>query len=64
MANSRGWQSIIRFKDAQGKVRFGDPNSDLTKATIWEGSDVLQLSKTENTAEVKEVGYVDEGCFS
>lgn len=49
------WNSIIRFKDVDGTVRYGEPSSDLKSARIWSGSDILSLSLTDETSEVVQV---------
>ena len=49
------WNSIIRFKDASGKVQYGEPDAKFKQATVYDGNDILSLTKTDNTAEVAEV---------
>ncbi|KAK5745981.1 hypothetical protein LTR17_001111 [Elasticomyces elasticus] len=56
MASSPQWKSIIRFKDNDGQVLYGEPlGDDLKKATVFEGSDILSLTKTDKIVEVSEV---------
>jgi len=52
---SAPWKSIIRFKDSNGDVLYGEPDQGLKKATVYEGNDVLSLNRTEKTADVAEV---------
>lgn len=55
MATAQAWKSLIRFKDANGQVQFGEPDEDLKTATILQGSDILNLNKTTDVAQVQEV---------
>ncbi|KAI9692383.1 MAG: hypothetical protein M1822_006614 [Bathelium mastoideum] len=50
------WKSLIRFKDSQGTTQYGEPlDSEYSKATIFSGPDLFSLSKTSETADVKEL---------
>ena len=50
------WKSLIRFKDTQGNVHYGEPlDSKFTKATLFTGPDLFSLSKSSDTADVAEV---------
>ncbi|TKA79332.1 hypothetical protein B0A55_03454 [Friedmanniomyces simplex] len=50
------WKSVIRFKDQDGHVLYGEPeDGSLTKATVYEGNDLLSLTKTEKSAEIAEI---------
>ncbi|KAK4954230.1 2-keto-4-pentenoate hydratase 2-oxohepta-3-ene-1,7-dioic acid hydratase [Elasticomyces elasticus] len=56
MASSPQWKSIIRFKDSNGQVLYGEPlGDDLKKATVFEGGDILSLTKSDKVVEVGEV---------
>ncbi|KAK5696519.1 hypothetical protein LTR97_007822 [Elasticomyces elasticus] len=56
MASSPQWKSIIRFKDSNGQVLYGEPlGDDLKKATVFEGDDILSLTKSDKVVEVGEV---------
>ena len=47
------WKSIIRFRDGDGQVRFGEPlNDDLKRATNWSGDSVLDLTATKEESDV------------
>ncbi len=64
MAHQSNWDRLIRFKDADGQVRYGEPNASLDKATVWEGGNILELRKTDQSAEVKEVRVTGLRCRS
>ncbi|KAF2237210.1 putative fumarylacetoacetate hydrolase [Viridothelium virens] len=50
------WKSLIRFKDAQGKIQYGEPlDSEFSRATVFSGPDVFSLNKTSDIADVKEL---------
>ncbi|TKA52288.1 hypothetical protein B0A55_11417, partial [Friedmanniomyces simplex] len=50
------WKSVIRFKDQDGHVLYGEPeDGSLAKAIVYEGNDLLSLTKTEKSAEVAEI---------
>ncbi|KAL9077346.1 MAG: hypothetical protein Q9157_003382 [Trypethelium eluteriae] len=52
------WKSLIRFKDAQGKIQYGEPlDSEFSRATVFSGPDVFSLNKTSDIADVKEVNF-------
>ena len=55
MPTAQAWKSLIRFKDANGQVQFGEPDEDLKTATILQGSDIFNLTKTTDVAQVQEV---------
>ena len=55
MSGTRGWQSLIRFEDSTGQVRYGEPEDDLKRATVWQGDSLLQLLETDNVVDVKQV---------
>lgn len=55
MANQASWKCLIRFRDRDGDIRYGEPDEDLKKATIWKGNDILKISKTSEVVDVKEV---------
>ena len=56
MSSTPAWKNLIRFKDSNGKINFGEAdNDDLQAATIWEGESILNLTKTENQTDVAEV---------
>ncbi|KAK3664083.1 hypothetical protein LTR22_005047 [Elasticomyces elasticus] len=56
MASPPQWKSIIRFEDNNGQVLYGEPlGDDLSKATVYEGSDILSLTKSDKVVEVGEV---------
>ncbi|KAK3069643.1 hypothetical protein LTR53_011866 [Teratosphaeriaceae sp. CCFEE 6253] len=52
---STQWKSIICFKDSDGNVLYGEPDEKLKKVTVYDGDDLLSLTRTERTAEVAEV---------
>lgn len=65
MASKQQWKSVIRFKDAQGRVRYGEPTVDLKKATLLEGDDVCNLSfKTREVVDVAEVSKSSQPSVS
>ena len=45
----------MRFKDANGKIYYGEPSTDLASATVWEGADLWHLSRTEEIVKVAQV---------
>lgn len=50
------WKSLIRFKDNQGNIQYGEPlDAGFSKATVFAGPDLFSLSKTSETIDVKEV---------
>ena len=55
MSATPEWNRLIRFQDVAGKVRYGEPNDDFKSATVWEGDDMLQLSRTADVVDVSEV---------
>ncbi|KAI9741311.1 MAG: hypothetical protein M1834_003028 [Cirrosporium novae-zelandiae] len=49
------WGSLIRFKDQNGLICFGEPDAEFKRARIWVGSSVERLLKTESVRNVAEV---------
>lgn len=54
------WKSLIRFKDGSGTIRYGEPDADLKTAVLYDGNDILTLSRTNRQAEVVEVNLVND----
>ena len=53
------WKSLIRFKDSSGNIKYGEPDANLKSATVYDGSNILNLRQTQQKADVIEV----RGCF-
>lgn len=43
MASALSWNSLIRFRDPENRIFYGEPDDNLKAATIWEGSSILNL---------------------
>ena len=55
MSSNKQWSSLIRFKDTNGEVKFGEPKDDLKAATVWEGSSIFDVVPSDKEVEVAEV---------
>lgn len=55
MVQHDSWKSLVRFRDGDGNIQYGEPDEGLKKAVVWKGDDLLALSKTSDIVDVREV---------
>jgi 2-keto-4-pentenoate hydratase/2-oxohepta-3-ene-1,7-dioic acid hydratase in catechol pathway len=55
MTDSPSWSTVIRFKQSNGDISFGEPSKDFKTATLLAGSSIFDLAPTTDVEEVKEV---------
>jgi len=55
---SSQWNSLIRFKDPDGKIYYGEPDKELKHARVWTGDEIFELSRSDITVKVQEVRSV------